>query len=260
MKVIDLENKYIGAFFCCLEEYSEDMRDAGDSKRRWFEKMSEKGLRVKLALDDDENLGGMIQYLPIECSIADGEGLYFILCIWVHGHTKGRGNFQKKGMGKALLESAENDARQLGAKGIAAWGVSFPFWMKASWFKKRGYQKVDKKGMQVLLWKPFLDLAIPPRWFRQKKEIPLNPGRVTVSAFNSGWCQSLNITYERVMRAVSEFGDKVVLKEYETSDRAIQEEWGISDAIFLDRKIISWGPPMSYEKILNKISKKVKKL
>ena len=29
-------------------------------------------------------------------------------------------------------------------KGIAAWGLSLPFWMKASWFKKHGFKKVDK--------------------------------------------------------------------------------------------------------------------
>ncbi len=52
--------------------------------------------------------------------------LYFILCIWVHGHKQGPGNLQKRGMGKALLQAAEDDARDLGAKGIAAWGLWLP--------------------------------------------------------------------------------------------------------------------------------------
>ena len=38
----------------------------------------------------------------------------------------------KRGMGKALLAAAEEDARALGTKGMAAWGVWLPSWMKAS--------------------------------------------------------------------------------------------------------------------------------
>ena len=68
----------------------------------------------------------MIQYVPIEEAFVDGQGLYFVHCIWVHGHKQGRGNFQKKGMGTALLEAAEQDARELGAKGMAAWGMAPP--------------------------------------------------------------------------------------------------------------------------------------
>ena len=58
--------------------------------------------RVKLALDDDGQVGGMIQYLPIEHSFAEGRHLHYVACTWVHGHKQGRGNFQKRGMGKAL--------------------------------------------------------------------------------------------------------------------------------------------------------------
>jgi len=86
-------------------------------------------------------------------------------CIWVHGHKQGRGNFQGHGMGSALLDAAEADARALGAKGLAAWGLWLPFWMKASWFKRHGYRKADRQGIAVLLWKPFTGDAQPPRWY-----------------------------------------------------------------------------------------------
>ncbi len=54
----------------------------------------------------------MIQYLPVEESVIDGKGLYFIPCIWLHGHKKGIGDFQGKGLGTALLKAAENDAKK----------------------------------------------------------------------------------------------------------------------------------------------------
>jgi len=260
MKIIDLPEEHQQQYFMCLEDWSDEMKEAGDHKEVWYHKMKDSGLGVKLALDDDDNVGGMIQYIPIEHSIVDGSDLYFIYCIWVHGHKKGRGNFQKKGMGTALLQAAEADARSRGAKGIAAWGVWLPFWMKASWFKKHGYRKVDREGMQVLLWKPFTDDAVPPKWIKSRKKPETIPGRTTVTAFLNGWCPAGNMTFERAKRAAAEFGDRVVFQEIDTSDRDVFLEWGISDALYIDGKSVRTGPPPSYDKIKSLIAKRSKKL
>ncbi|HKJ70066.1 MAG TPA: GNAT family N-acetyltransferase, partial [bacterium] len=119
-------------YFQCLEDWSQEVREAGGHKECWYRHMQDRGLRVKLAETDNGVIGGMIQYGPIEDSFAEGENLYFIYCIWVHGHKQGRGNLQKKGLGKALLRAAEHDAEMSGAKGIAAWGIILPFWMRAA--------------------------------------------------------------------------------------------------------------------------------
>ncbi|MHB8124257.1 MAG: GNAT family N-acetyltransferase [Desulfitobacteriaceae bacterium] len=124
----------------CLEDWSEEMKEAGDHKEKWYCSMKDQGLRVKLARDNSGEIGGMIQYIPIEYSFVEGKDLYFVNCIWVHGHKQERGNFQKKGLGKALLAAAEDDVKALGAKGIVVWGLILPFFMKASWFKKQGYK------------------------------------------------------------------------------------------------------------------------
>jgi N-acetylglutamate synthase-like GNAT family acetyltransferase len=260
MQIIDLTNEHKPLYFVCLEDWNEEVKEAGNHKEVWYNQMQDKGLRVKLALDDEGNVGGMIQYVPIEHAFAEGKDLYFINCIWVHGHKKGRGNFQKKGMGKALLQAAEEDVKARGAKGIAAWGISFPYWMKASWFKKQGYKKVDKDGMAVLLWKPFTDDAIPPKWIRQKQQPQKAAGKVTVTAFCNGWCPAQNMVFERAKRAASEFGDKVAFRAINTLPRETFLEWGISDALFIDDKEVRTGPPPSYEKIKKGITKRVKKL
>ena len=212
IKVIDLTQEHKQLYFMCLEDWSDEMKEAGDHKQTWYNKMENEGLRVKLALDDRGEVGGMIQYIPVEHSSVEGCDLYFINCIWVHGYKEGRGNLQKKGMGKALLQSAENDVKAIGAKGIVAWGVPLPFWMKASWFKKQGYSKVDKQGFlgPVLLWKPFINEAIPPKWIKQKKRPEMIPGKVAITALLNGWCPAQNSVYERARRAALEFGDKVV--------------------------------------------------
>lgn len=260
MKIVDLTEDKKDLFCLCLEDWSEDAKEAGPKRRQWVDRCQRCGLRAKLAVDDSGVEGGMIQYVPIEQSNVDGSDLYFINCIHVHGHKQGRGNFQKRGMGTALLAAAEEDARQLGAKGMVAWGLWLPFWMKASWFKRHGYRKVDRQGLAVLLWKPFVAGAQAPRWFPNKRKLPEPiPDKVNIVAFTSGWCLAQNLVYERAKRAAAEFGDKVVYREIDTSERSAVAEWGVADGVFVNSKDLQKGPPPSYDTIRAVIAKRVKK-
>lgn len=260
MEIVDLEEKYNNLYFMCLEDWSDEMKEAGSHKESWFHKVKDKGLGVKLALNEEGNVVGMIQYVPIEYSFAQGSDLYYINCVWVHGYEEGVGNYQKRGIGKKLLKAAEEDVKSKGAKGLVAWGVSLPFWMKASWFKKYDYVKVDKDSVAQLLWKPFDNDAIPPKWIKQKKNPEKIQGKVVVSSFINGWCPAQNIVHERAKKAASEFGDKVIFQAIDTFNRENFLEWGIGDALFIDGKEIRTGPPPTYEKIKKKIEKRIKKL
>lgn len=262
MKIVDLTDEHKSSYLLCLEDWSDEIKEAGSIKEKWVEKMKAKGLRVKLALDDNGVVGGMIQYFPIEHSWIDGKDLYFIGCIWVHGHKQGRGDFRGKGMGKTMLKAAEEDVRSLGAKGIVAWGIALPFWMKASWFKKQGFKTVDKKGFltEVLLWKPFTDDAVPPKWVQPRKNPGKGSGKVKVTCLNNGWCPAQNLACERTKRAAAEFGENVELEIIDTFDKNKFNEWGISDAIYVDGKKVMTGPPPSLEKLRKVIKKRVGKL
>lgn len=260
MEIIDLTGEHEDLYCKCLEDWSDEMKNAGDHKAVWYKAMKGKGLGVKLALDDAGEVGGMIQYVPAEFAPIEGEGLYFVMCIWVHGYKKGRGNFQKKGMGKSLIKAAEEDSRNRGALGLAAWGISLPFWMKASWFKKQGYERVDNQKGAILLWKPFTPDATPPRWIRVKKRPENGEGKVVVTAFKNGWCPAQNIVFERAKRACEELGDRVEFREFDTSNRETFLEWGIQDALYIDDKVITKGPPPSYKKIKKRIEKRIRKL
>lgn len=262
MKIVDLDEQHLPLYLVCLEDWSDEMKEAGPRKEAWYCKMRDKGLRVKLALDDDGTVGGMIQYVPIEYSSARGTDLYFINCIWIHGHKQGRGDFRGKGMGKALLLAAEADAQSLGVKGLAAWGLILPIWMRASWFKRQGYRVVDREGIMALLWKPFSTEAVAPTWVRQKAHPPLDPKKVTVTCFCNGWCPAQNLVYERAKRAASDplFSDTVVFREIDTFDRQEFLRWGISDALFINQKQVRTGPPPSYERIRKLIHRQAKKI
>jgi len=258
MKITDINPETESHFFCCLEEWSEDMKEAGDCKRLWYEKMKDKGLKVKFAVDDNNVIGGMIQYIPVEYSMFEGKDLYVVLCIWVHGHKKGRGDHRKKGMGKALLKAAEEDAKQLGANGLVTWGLIIPAFMRASWFKKHGYKVVDKTGIMRLMLKPFNENAITPKFRKPARKPDRDPGKVNLTIIRNGWCQSGNITCERAKRAALEFPDKVVVREYDTTNPEVLKEWGILDSLYIDGRDMLTGPPISYQKIRKKIEKRIK--
>jgi GNAT superfamily N-acetyltransferase len=258
VKVLDLTEDKKDLFCLCLEDWSDEAKEAGSKRRQWLDRSEKLGLRAKLAVDDQGVEGGMIQYIPIEHSCVDGSGLYFIYCIHVHGHPQGRGNFRGRGMGKALIRAAEEDARALGAEGMAAWGLALPYWMKASWFKKQGYRTADRQGMSVLLWKPFTPDAQPPRWFPKVGRRPEStPGKVNVTAFSSGWCLAQNLVYERAKRAAADLGDGVVFREIDTSQRSCVAEWGLSDAVLVEGRSLQKGPPPSYEKIRKAIARRL---
>ena len=260
MKIIDIAPDTENLYFCCLEDWSDDMKEAGDHKQKWYERMKDKGVRVKFAQGDNGVIGGMIQYLPIEQSMFEGSNLYVVLCVWVHGYKEGRGDFRKQGMGKALLKAAEEDCRQRGADGLAAWGLGIPVWMKASWFKKQGYRVVDKNGIMRLVWKPFNENARAPEFVKRKKKPLKGKGMVDITMFRNGWCPVMNLAYERTLRAAGEYEGKVRLSEYDTLDKDVFGEWGISDGIFIDGKELRTGPPPPYEKIRKKIHRRARKI
>lgn len=260
MEIIELSRDTKEDYFTCLEEWSEEMKDGVCRKECWYNIMREKGLRIKLARNDDGIITGMIHYAPIEYSWIDGNDLYFVYCIWVHGHKKGRGDLRKLGTGRLLLSAAEDDVRDLGAKGLVVWGIILPFFMRAGWFKKQGYRIVDKNGISRLLWKNFTDDASPPQWIKTKKKPELIPGKVVVTALANGWCSGINGMIERAKQICSEFADKVIYREIDMSNRAAVREWGLSDGLFVDGKNIYQGPPLSYDRIRKIIERKVRKL
>ena len=261
MQIVDLDDKTMPVFCQCLEEWSDDVREAGDRRCRFVERFTPRGLRAKLALDGTGTVGGMIQYLPIEESTVDGSGLFFIPCIWVHGHKRGRGDFQGQGMGRALLAAAEEEARALGAKGMAAWGLWLPFWMRASFYKKHGYHPVDRDGIASLVFKPFVPEARPPRFFRRTaKTLDLTPGRVNLTCFVNGWCTAGAVTAERARRVAGELGETVVFREIDTSEHATVAEWGLADALFVDGKRLMTGPPISPDRLRRIVRKSAARL
>jgi GNAT superfamily N-acetyltransferase len=261
MKIIDVSAEHFPTFACCFEDWSEEMVSAQSQRKKWYEHMKEHGMNAKLAIDEDGAVSGMIQYYPAEYSFTEGEGIFVIACIWVNGcPDRGIGFRQKKGIGTALLEAAEADMKSKGAKGIAAWGLSQPFWMQSTFYKHFGYETVDSIGIQELVWKPLSNDAKPPKWRNAKKVPEKVPGKVTVNAFVNGWCTAYLVGFNNFRKAAAEFGDEVEFRIISTLEKETIAEWGIIDAIYLDDEEINLGPPPSYEDTLKMIRERVERL
>ena len=76
MDIIDLTKESEELYFVCLEDWSDEIKEAGSLKREWYERMKDQGLRVKLARNDEGVIGGMIQYMPAETSWIDGNDIH----------------------------------------------------------------------------------------------------------------------------------------------------------------------------------------
>lgn len=251
VSIVDLPERHEDAYFHCLEDWSSEMAEAGDHKACWFQQHRDRGLGVKIAVDADDRPVGMIQYVPIELSPAQGENLYIILCIWVHGYDRGVGDVQGAGIGTRLLAAAEDDVRRRGALGLAAWGMPVPVWMTASWFKRHGYVTADRQSMRELVWKPFTDDAAPPRWVEPG---PLPDGLdAGVVAFRNGWCPAANLVYERARRAADELG--VEFETIDTSDRDTMLRFGRSDGVLVSGRPLQRGAPPSYRAVRRRIDR-----
>ena len=259
-KIVDLDERHLTSYLVCLEDWSPEMQEAGDHKARWYDRARDEGLRVKLAVDRGDQAVGMIQYGPIELAPAQGAGAFMILCIWVHGHRAGVGKRQGHGIGAALLEAAEADARRLGATGLAAWGLRLPVWMKASWFTRHGYRRVDRRGMSDLVWKSFVPSAAEPRWLHEQPVDIGPPGKVEVTAFKSGWCPAANLVYERAVEVADELGPDVHVNTVDTSDRATLLGCGHADAVFVNGRPLQRGAPPSLRAIRRRVGRELAKV
>jgi hypothetical protein len=69
----------------------------------------------------------------------------------------------------------------------------------------------------------------------------------------------MNLVYERALRAADEFEGEVDIKQYDTVQKEVLNEWGISDGLYIDGRPIRMGPPPSYDKIRKKIEKRARR-
>jgi len=219
---------------------SEEIDACAAERRDLFRDLAARGGLFKVALLDDK-LVGFAYGLPIDHASWGplGRDLMVIPCLCVLGESGGRG------AGRALIESIERDATETGLAGTTVTAYrdipGAEWFMPAAFFERLDYRSVDERGTEVLLWKPFRDGAAPPRFLEPRYVFEPVAGKVTVDLFWNGFCQTSAIEAERVRDVCAEFGDRVLLREYNAENRETLLRYQIPRAIYVNGREIFWG-------------------
>ena len=134
------------------------------------------------------------------------------------------------------------------------------WFMPAAYFEKRGFKRVDARGPQVLLWKPFSEQAAPPRFLQPDYTFAPIEGAVVVDLFWTGLCQTSSIEAERVRDVCAGFGEAVRLNEYCAENRDAFLCHQIPRAIFVNGAEIGWGYEAPKDGIRNAIERALEDL
>ena len=234
MRLVDVDATTEATFLRCLHDEAPDDPRVITLRKGWVDRNKRNGLRAKVLILDGGEVAGLCQYMPVEHTQFVGEGLLAIHCIWVHGYDHHIGNRQGNGYGRYILESIEEDARACGSLGVCAWGMDFPYWNPVSFYEHMGYDRADKSGMAVLVWKPMKDGASPPSFRRAVRRPAAGAEKVSLTVFMNGCCTGSCGECIKAREAVEGLDAVVDYVEIDTSDLVTLGEWGISMGTFLD--------------------------
>jgi GNAT superfamily N-acetyltransferase len=219
----------------------------------WFSENYSKGFRAKVVTIDGEQVGAAF-LVPIEINPWGpvGHDLMVMNCLFVQEAAL------NKGIGKALIEAAVNEAKEQGRKGLVTFGYfhDYPF-MQAAYFEKVGFEMVARKGDEALYWMPFDESAEPPKFLERKYEYVPVEGKVVIDLFWHSFCLTVNMERHNVMEVAGEYGDRVVLNEYCTNDPGILAKYQVPRAIYVNGKEIYWGYAAPKEGIREAIDKQL---
>jgi GNAT superfamily N-acetyltransferase len=238
---------------------NDEIEKAAPVRESWLRDNLTKGLKVKVAIDNGKPVG-FAHCLPIELGTwgMSGKDLMTIPCLTVkynYIYLRKTGS----GYGRALIEAVESEARKT-KKGVAILAYDNDFWfMPASFFKKLGYQQVSKQDDAVIMMKSFEPVDIPVMHkMNFRPALVLN--KVVIDAFWNPLCQTSITEIMHVREVCSEYGDRLILNEYDCGEKSIQEKYQTVRALFINGKYKSWGYVAPREGLRQEIDKAFQEL
>lgn len=160
---------------CTLERYGiyciKDQRSSGYvAKAEWFMSEINKGVKIKIAVDDTGKQIGFIEFLPSELAWrpVSAANYYFIQCIGLFVKEA-----KKKGTGSSLIRQCEEEAIKEGKSGICTVTSDGPWMANRSLFEKNGYHiagKKDRFELMVKIIDPGAPVPIFNDWTREQEK------------------------------------------------------------------------------------------
>lgn len=139
MEYITLTKENLAKEHICCAFSDKKCKESYELKKEWLRKELDNGYVFRRL---DERAKVFIEYGPAERAWipVDAPGYLMINCFWVSGQYKGKGH------GKALLQSALDDARAQGKAGlVTVVGTSkLPFMSDTKWLLRQGFEVVEK--------------------------------------------------------------------------------------------------------------------
>lgn len=139
MEYITLTKENLVKEHICCAFSDKKCKESYEQKKEWLRKELDNGYVFRRL---DERAKVFIEYGPAERAWipVDAPGYLMINCFWVSGQYKGKGH------GKALLQSALDDARTQGKAGlVTVVGTSkLPFMSDTKWLLRQGFEVVEK--------------------------------------------------------------------------------------------------------------------
>lgn len=157
-KLIELNTKNIHKEHICCAISDKKCEDSYEQKRKWLKGEFDNGYVFRRL---DARAKVFIEYGPAEMGWVpvDAPNYLLINCFWVSGKYKGQG------YGKALLQSAIDDAKSKGKSGLVTvvGTKKFHFMSDTKWLLKQGFYESQKisSGFSLLVLKIDSDAQTP---------------------------------------------------------------------------------------------------
>jgi len=260
IRVVDASDKHTGYISLCthLDEEDQDHMRAAEMRERWLRLRSEKhGMKTKVALEADGRPQGFIHMVPIGSPISGmmGEDIMVIPCLTLN-YQLVYGGVHGTGVGSALVEACEEEAKKMGFKGLAVYAYTGDFWfMPSAFFERVGFKRASE-GSDIWV-KRWADVEDPKEPEVRYKFQPI-PGKVVIDYFWSPLCFTVCKEVLNVRQAASEFSNGVELREYRTDEPGSLVEFGMLRALFIDGQRKFWGYEAPKEELRREIKKALK--
>jgi GNAT superfamily N-acetyltransferase len=177
------------------------------SKVEWFKEKLNKGLKIKIAIDDKGKQIGFIEYIPSELAWRPikAENFYFIQCIALYV-TEAKG----KGIGSYLIQQCEKDAKENKKSGICAMSSTGPWIANKSLYEKNEFSIADQSGRFELMVKIFESEETLPRFYDWTKELSKYQGWHLIYSDQCPWHEK---SVTDIQKYALEIGIKLKVKK-----------------------------------------------
>lgn len=162
MEYITLTKENLAKEHICCAFSDKKCKESYELKKEWLSKELANGYVFRRL---DERAKVFIEYGPAERAWipVDAPGYLMINCFWVSGQYKGKGH------GKALLQSALDDARAQGKAGLVAvvGTKKLPFMSDTKWLLRQGFEVVANVSYGFSLLALKIDGSAPDPSFKE---------------------------------------------------------------------------------------------